>query len=102
MIKHIVLFKLKEFSSDSEREIALQKVVVNFRSLVGEIPQIREYRVEANCIPGPAAYDVIIDSTFDSIEDLKAYQAHPAHQEAVKNNQAWSQMKVVGDYELTK
>ncbi len=98
MIRHIVLFKIKDFSSESERNEAVQNVLMTFRSLVGQIPQIRQYRVEQDCVGGPASYDVIIDSTFDTLEDLKAYQAHPAHLDAAASNRQWSSGKVVGDY----
>lgn len=98
MIRHIVLFKIKDFSSESERNEAVQNVLVTFRSLVGQIPQIRQYRVEADCLQGASSLDVIIDSTFDNLEDLRAYQAHPAHLDAVEMNRQWSEYKVMGDY----
>jgi len=66
--------------------------------LIGQIPQIRQYRVERDCVHGSSSYDVIIDSVFDNIEDLKAYQSHPAHLEAISLNQQWSEGKVAGDY----
>jgi len=99
MIRHIVLFKLREFSSEQERNNALENVLLNFRSLIGEIPQIREFEVEADVVHGDQSYDVVINSTFDSLTDLKDYQAHPAHQYAVQENMQWSQNKVVIDYE---
>ena len=99
MIRHIVLFKLREFSSEQERNDALENVLLNFRSLKGEIPQIRDFEVEADVLQGDKSYDVVINSTFDSLEDLRDYQAHPAHQYAVQENKQWSQNKVVIDYE---
>jgi len=99
MIRHIVLFKLKDFSSEQERNNALENVLINFRSLVGEIPQIRQYIVQAGITNTEASYDVIINSTFDSLEDLKAYQHHPAHLYAVEQNKNWSVSKVIIDYE---
>ena len=100
MIRHIVLFKLKEFSSEDERNDVLEKVLINFRSLIGEIPQIRFFKVEKDIVQGMSSYDIIIDSNFDSLEDLRAYQNHPAHQYAVNQNKQWSEQKAVIDYEL--
>ncbi len=100
MIRHIVLFKLKEFSSEDERKDVLEKVLINFRSLIGEIPHIRFYKVEQDIVQGLNSYDVIIDSNFDSIKDLKAYQDHPAHHYAVEQNKQWCEQKVVIDYQL--
>lgn len=99
MIRHIVLFKLKEFSSEVERKDALGNVLLNFRSLVGEIAQIRKYNVETNIVYSESSFDVVIDSNFDTLEDLKAYQQHPAHQYAVIQNKQWCERKVVVDYE---
>ena len=98
MIRHIVLFKLKEFSSEQERNQALDDVLFNFRSLIGEIPQIREYTVQSDIVGSNNSFDVIINSTFDSLDDLKAYQDHPAHHYAVEQNKKWSAIKAVLDY----
>ncbi len=100
MIRHIVLFKLKEFSSDQERNQALVDTLLNFRSLVGEIPQIREYTVMPDMVHGPASYDLAIVSSFDTLDDLKSYQSHPAHQYAVEQNKQWCCEKSVIDYEF--
>jgi hypothetical protein len=102
MIRHIVLFKIKDFSSESEKNQAIQNVLDTFRSLIGQIPQIRQYRVEPDCVHGTSSYDIIIDSAFDHIEDLKAYQAHPAHLDALNLNKQWSECKVAGDYFFEK
>jgi hypothetical protein len=102
MIRHIVLFKLKDFSSETEKNQAIQNVLEIFRSLIGQIPQIREYRVEPDCVHGISSYDVIVDGVFDNLEDLRAYQAHPAHVDAVTMNKQWSESKTVGDYFFEK
>jgi hypothetical protein len=98
MIRHIVLFKIKKYSSESERNEAIQNVLATFRSLIGQIPQIRQFRVEPDCVHGPSSFDVIIDSTFDNQEDLKDYQTHPAHLDAVELNKQWSETKISGDF----
>jgi hypothetical protein len=100
MIRHIVLFKLKQFSSESDRMEANENVLATFRALVGQVPQIRQYRVEKGLPLGAASCDVVIDSTFDTLDDLKAYQSHPAHLEAVERNKQWTDHKLSGDYEF--
>ncbi|MFO7616720.1 MAG: Dabb family protein [Bacteroidales bacterium] len=100
MIRHIVLFKLKQFSSESDRLEAAENVLATFRALVGQIPQIRQYRIEKGLPLGAASCDVIIDSTFDNTDDLKAYQSHPAHLEAVELNKQWTDYKMSGDFEF--
>ncbi len=100
MIRHIVLFKIKEFSSEVERKESIESVLCTFRSLIGQIPQLRHFRVEAGIKTGPASCDVLIDSTFDSYDDLIAYQTHPAHLDAVNHNKQWCDFKISGDYEI--
>jgi hypothetical protein len=102
MIRHIVLFKIKDFSSESERNEAIQNILVTFRSLIGQIPQIRQFRVEQDCVHSSSSCEVIIDSVFDNPDDLKAYQAHPAHLDAVHLNKQWSESKMTGDYFFEK
>ena len=97
MIKHFVVFKLKDFP-DKEKEATAQKVQALFTALPNIIPEIKQFEVGINTIDTPFSYDVIINSAFDNIEDLKHYQAHPAHQAAVAANKELSETKVVIDY----
>jgi hypothetical protein len=99
MIRHIVLFKIKDFSSEEERKEATEKVLFNFRSLIGEIPQLRRFKVERDISRTTDSYDIIIDGDFDTPEDLHAYKQHPAHQYAVEQCRPWCSKKIVVDYE---
>lgn len=102
MIRHIVFFKIKDFSSDEERIQAKENLLLTFRGLIGQIPQTRKYLVEEDLIQGPSSFDVVVDSSFDSLEDLKAYQNHPAHLDAVQEAKQWFSDKAVVDYKLSE
>lgn len=100
MIKHIVMFKLKEFDSTEEKLAAAQKVKANFLELKTRINEIKSYYVGLNIKSSPSSYDLVINSEFENLDDLKKYQEHPAHVSAVNFNSGYSEKKVVVDYEF--
>ncbi len=100
MIKHIVIFKLKEFDSSEEKLANAQKVRSKFMELQSIITEIRSYEVGLNIVNSPSSCDLVINSEFDSLDDLKNYQEHPAHLAAVNFNSAYSEKKFVVDYEF--
>ncbi|NOZ47650.1 MAG: Dabb family protein [Chlorobi bacterium] len=98
MIKHIVMFKLKPTQTIFEKEKVAEKVKLNFESLKAKIKEIHSYTVGINISKSPSAFDVVVDSTFKSEEDLKTYSKHPEHIKAVEFNSKFSSEKVVVDY----
>ena len=83
MIKHIVMFGLKDFAEGNTKEINAQKVKELLKTLPGKIEQIRDYEIGLNEKPSERASDVVLISSFDSWEDLDKYINHPEHKKAV-------------------
>ena len=79
MLKHIVLFKLKEKAEGASKEQNAKKIKRDLEALAGKISQIRRIEVGINCIPGDAAYDVAIYAEFADEKDLAIYSKHPEH-----------------------
>jgi len=80
MVKHIVMWKLKEEIAENDRATIKNNVKKNLEGLVGKVPGL----VEATVIIEPlssSTHDMILTSDFDSEDDLKAYKNHPAHVE---------------------
>ena len=78
MVKHIILWKLKdEFSEDEKKQIKAG-IKVGLEGLAGQIPGMTEIKVRIDCLPS-STVDVMLDSTFESAEALKAYSTHPKH-----------------------
>ena len=78
MVKHIVLFKLKEsLTAEAKSEVAN-----NFKNAIEALPAsiqfIRKVFVGVN-INTAEAWDICLESEFDSLDDVKAYAVHPAH-----------------------
>ena len=99
MIRHIVLFKLREFNTTAEKKKAAETVSAELVKLKKKIPFISDFETGINITIDESAYDWVLNSTFASIEDLKAYQAHPDHQAFIQFNKGYSVKKVVIDYE---
>lgn len=80
MIKHIVLFKMKEFDTISVKNDFMVRFKAKLEELPAIIPQIRDYEVGINQSESPHAYDISLISVFDSNEDFEVYRKHPTHQ----------------------
>ncbi|WP_066871999.1 Dabb family protein [Clostridium mediterraneense] len=96
MIKHIVMWKLKD---ENKEENAL-KIKKDLEALKSEISEIKEIEVGIDVNKSEAAYDVVLYSTFDSQEDLDNYQVHPKHKEAGVFIRQVVSSRVVVDYEV--
>lgn len=79
MIRHIVLWKLKDHAEGADRAANLLKMQALLESCADLVPGILHFTV-ATAKPGfEATYDILLDSTFASKADLDAYQTHPTH-----------------------
>ena len=80
MIRHLVLFKLAdkaEGKSKAENALLIKK---HLEALKDVIPVIRKMEVSVNHPDAPGGnHDVVLDSEFDTWEDLRAYAIHPEH-----------------------
>jgi len=98
MIRHIVMFKLKEFSNAVEKQKAAETVKEELLAMKNKIPVIGEFEVGINITENYSAYDVVINSTFDNPGDLEIYQLHPDHLAFIAFNKKYSERKAVVDY----
>ena len=93
MVKHIVLYTLKE-GVDKDAAVAL--VASKLEPLVGRIPGLVKMEVR-RCFNG---MDYALYSEFEKPEDVPAYRAHPLHQEAKTHFHHLLQTRVAADYEV--
>ena len=100
MIRHIVVFKLRDFSSKEEKLMAAETVKSELLALPAKISVIRDFEVGIDVSGSPASYDLVINSTFDSVADLETYRVHPAHQAFIAFNKNYSIHKANVDYEF--
>ena len=78
MVKHIVMFKLKETLSAEEKMDVMTRFKAAIEALPATIDVIRKVFVGLN-INGAETWDICLESEFDTLEDVKAYAVHPDH-----------------------
>ena len=83
MVKHIVLFKLKNEVSDAVKLEAMTAFKQAIEALPAKISVIRKIEVGLNINPAEA-WHIALYSEFDSLEDVKFYATHPDHVAAGK------------------
>lgn len=79
MIRHIVMWKLKDEAEGADRQTNMQKVRQLLESCRDCVPGILEFEVGLAADGHEATHDVVLNSLFASREALDAYQAHPRH-----------------------
>nr|NIP29005.1 Dabb family protein [Candidatus Dadabacteria bacterium]NIQ12849.1 Dabb family protein [Candidatus Dadabacteria bacterium] len=79
MIKHIVMWKLKDTHNGLEKKDNALKLKKELEDLKNKIVEIQEIEVGINFNESEAACDVVLYSSFNSKEDLTTYQKHPDH-----------------------
>lgn len=95
MIRHIVCWKLVE---ENKAEHAL-KIQIMLEPLVGQVPGLLRLEVGINLTAAPEDnWDVVLNSDFESMAALDAYQVHPLHKEAAAFIMTVRTQRVCVDY----
>lgn len=78
MVKHIILWTLNDDLSAEEKTAVKEKAKINLEALKGKIDGLCEIKV--NIAPlSSSNCDMMLDSSFNSADALKAYASHPDH-----------------------
>ncbi len=80
MVKHIILWNLKDEFSPEEKENIKAGIKEGLEGLAGKIDGLVDVKVNTAGLASSTA-DLMLDSTFESEDALKFYAAHPLHQE---------------------
>jgi hypothetical protein len=75
MVKHIILWKLKEEYNNEEVKNGIKEGLENLKGL---IPGLLEIKVQTESL-GSSNADVLLYSVFENKEALGAYAIHPEH-----------------------
>lgn len=81
MVKHIILWTLNPELSDEQKEEVKKVIKAGLESLKGVVPGLIDVKVNVDGRLASSNCDVMLDSTLESEEALKAYAVHPAHVE---------------------
>lgn len=85
MIKHIVMWQLKETANGKTKEDNKQMLKKLLEDLIPKIPMIVSLEVGLKGVDSPANNDdVVLVSEFKTWDDLSAYNTHPEHLKVVE------------------
>lgn len=98
MVKHLVLFKLKDEIPVAQKEAVMQSFKQAIEALPAKIPVIRKIEVGLNMNPGET-WNIALYSEFDTLDDVKYYAAHPDHVAAGKLLAEVKESRACVDYE---
>ena len=86
MIKHIVMWKLKDVAEGKTRDENAGIMKELLEDLPNKINELESAEVGVNILEGDdtAICDVVLTTKCKSEEDLKAYAVHPDHQKVVE------------------
>ena len=82
MLRHLVMWKLKDFAEGYPKEENALLLKHRLETLPDHITEIRKVEAGINILNhGSGNYDVVLEMHFDNEEDLQSYQNHPKHLE---------------------
>ncbi|MEF2145391.1 MAG: Dabb family protein [Desulfovibrionaceae bacterium] len=100
MIKHIVMWKLKQDALGKRAAENANAMKQMLDELDGIIPELKRIEVSVDVRASAPECDVVLYSEFENMQDLDAYQVHPAHLKCVEFiKQIVSERRVV-DYAI--
>jgi hypothetical protein len=100
MIKHIVVWKLKESAHGNSKIENARLIKEKLESLNGKIAGMIRLEVGINISDTENSSDIVLYSEFASKSDLDNYQSHPDHKAVMPFiKEARSERRMV-DYEL--
>ncbi len=78
MVKHIILWKLKEEYTEEQKAEIKKEIKEGLEGLKGKIPGLIDVKVNINGLPS-STVDLMLDTSFESEAALKNYSVHPEH-----------------------
>lgn len=79
MVKHIILWTLKDSLSEEEKIQIKKSIKEGLESLQGVVPGLTDIKVQIDGRLSSSNADLMLECTLESEEALKAYAVHPAH-----------------------
>ncbi|MCQ2498326.1 MAG: Dabb family protein [Lachnospiraceae bacterium] len=80
MVKHVILWTLKETESEETTNKIKKGIKEGLEGLKGQIPGLVDIKVNINPLASSNC-DVMLDSSFEDETSLKGYAVHPKHVE---------------------
>ena len=95
MIKHIVMFKLKDKNKEN-----IEKVVSALKTLEASIDVLRSAEIGVNFTESERSYDIVLTTEFDNLDGFNTYGPHPEHAPVIEIVRSLCSGSVVVDYRI--
>ena len=100
MVKHVILWNLKEEYSAEEKARIKAEIKTGLEGLKGEIPGLIDISVYTEPLASSNC-DLMLDSSFENEESLKGYAVHPRHVAVADGKvRPFTSSRVCMDYEV--
>ncbi|MBQ0043356.1 MAG: Dabb family protein [Lachnospiraceae bacterium] len=100
MVKHVILWNLKDEYSQQQKEEIKAGIKAGLEGLQGQIPGLIDIQVNICALESSNA-DLMLDSSFENEESLKGYSVHPAHVAVADSKvRPYTKSRVCLDYEV--
>ena len=96
MIKHVVMWRFKE----EKREENMKKAREMLLALPPVISEIKKMKVYFDITHSEMSADMMLDTEFLTVEDMKAYAVHPEHVKVSNFVRSVIESRVVLDSEI--
>ena len=100
MVKHVILWVLKDEYDEKEKEEIKRGIKEGLEGLAGSIPGLIDIKVNTQPLASSNC-DVMLDSTFEDEASLKGYSVNPLHVEVANGKvRPYTASRVCMDYEV--
>ena len=100
MVKHIILWQLKDSLTEEEKRQVKLEIKEGLEGLAGQIPGLLEIKVNIDGLSSSNA-DLMLDSSFTDEAALKGYAVHPKHVAVADGKvRPYTANRVCLDYEI--
>ena len=99
MVKHVILWKLKETDTGAKEKIKAD-AKRELEALNGKIEGLIDIKIVTESLSSSNA-DMMLDSTFENAEALAVYQEHPLHKAAANGYvRPFAETRLCLDFEI--
>mgnify|MGYP002630293366 CR=1 FL=1 len=95
MVKHIVMFKLTEKSTEN-----MNRAIHSLNSLNGKIETLKFIEIGTDFMESERSYDIVLTTHFEDREGLNIYATHKNHLPVVQVMRSLCSSSIVVDYEM--
>ena len=103
MVKHIILWRLREDLTAEEKARVKQDIKAGLEGLAGRIPGLLDIKVNVDGRLDSSNADLMLDSTLVDEAALRAYAVHPEHVAVADGKvRPYTSLRTCLDYEISE